>query len=87
MGRFDEQIEYLKRRIDSPMVEVNEKESIVRQIKDLMELDGWVPGEQAERLSSLEKDVETIKKYVLAMNEKVEDLESNAKTKMGFRSE
>ena len=56
MAQFTEQIEGLKRQLSSCPISYTEKrDSIIKNIKTLMELDGWEPGALAKRVDALEE--------------------------------
>ena len=80
MGQFTEQIEGLKRQLSScPSSYTERRDSIIKNIKTLMELDGWVPGALEKRVSAAESDIESL-------FEIIESLPTELKKKIGFPS-
>ena len=89
MGQFDDEIARLRQRLGGTY-RLAERQALITQIRELMELDGWQPGALADRVDAVEVELanlhERLVKLTAVIGELVARLEELADQKrpMGF---
>ena len=75
MAKFDKEIQRLQAFLNSPSNDMIKTEVAVQKLDNLMRLDGWEPSGLAERISTLESQLEALEDAVHSLVERVSILE------------